>query len=158
MSTFKYFYFFANSSNSLSDESKRQRSRGRVCRVEELEGREMLSVTPWLGVESCDNTFPCENAPVYESSLMVASSEPMQASSAPWNAQARDLEVYNDLVARGSGLEFNWNNDGFITYICICEWPWGSIGRFGAYSTEMDRHLEQPIDGTECLRLRATPK
>ncbi|MCL2006268.1 MAG: fibronectin type III domain-containing protein, partial [Planctomycetaceae bacterium] len=27
------------------------------------------------------------------------------------------MEVYNDLVARGSGLEFNWNNDGFITYI-----------------------------------------
>ena len=46
MIDFKFFHFFGNPSRPAS-ESRRQRRRSRACRIEELENREMLSVTPW---------------------------------------------------------------------------------------------------------------
>ena len=43
---------------------------------------------------------------------------PLPGGAAPDNAQARDLEVYNDLIARGfHTAQFVWNNDGQITRI-----------------------------------------
>ncbi|MCL2006110.1 MAG: fibronectin type III domain-containing protein [Planctomycetaceae bacterium] len=43
---------------------------------------------------------------------------PLPGGAPPENAQARDLEVYNDLIARGfHTAQFVWNNDGQITRI-----------------------------------------
>jgi len=43
---FRSFTFFGNNTKSSKKRADKQR-RGRQCRIEELEGREMLSVSPW---------------------------------------------------------------------------------------------------------------
>ena len=68
--------------NNVATTRQAKRQRGRMCRVEELENREMLSVTPWLGVESYDNIFPYEYATVYESFPMDAGFEQIQSAGA----------------------------------------------------------------------------
>ena len=49
MKNFDFRRIFGNSndSNSASKKRVKKQRRGRTCRIEELEGREMLSVTPW---------------------------------------------------------------------------------------------------------------
>ena len=52
MNTFDFFRFFGNNHDSNSAPKKRaKKQQGRICRFEELEGREMLSATPWTLVD-----------------------------------------------------------------------------------------------------------
>ena len=44
---FSSFNFFGNNSKNSSTKRADKQRRGRQCRIEELEGREMLSVSPW---------------------------------------------------------------------------------------------------------------
>jgi hypothetical protein len=44
---FSNFNFFGNNVNNTSKKRADKQRRGRQCRIEELEGREMLSVSPW---------------------------------------------------------------------------------------------------------------
>ena len=54
MKNFDFFRLFGNDSNSASKKRTKKQRQGHTCRIEELEGREMLSVTPWSLV---DDTF-----------------------------------------------------------------------------------------------------
>ena len=58
MKNFDIFRFFGNSndSNSASKRRAKKQRRGRACRIEELENREMLSVNPLCGLDA-SNTF-----------------------------------------------------------------------------------------------------
>ena len=47
MKNFNFTRLFGNNPNSTSNIAKRKRQRRRTCRIEELEGREMLSATPF---------------------------------------------------------------------------------------------------------------
>jgi len=47
MTNFDFLHFFGNSNNSTSKKRTKKQRHGRTCRIEELESREMLSVTPW---------------------------------------------------------------------------------------------------------------
>ena len=47
MTNFDFLRFFGNNSNTSSKKRVAKQRRGRTCRIEELEGREMLSVTPF---------------------------------------------------------------------------------------------------------------
>jgi len=51
MKNFNFFHFFGNNNDSASKQRAKKLRRGRTCRIEELEGREMLSVTPWTLVD-----------------------------------------------------------------------------------------------------------
>ena len=115
MTKFDFFRFFSNDndSNSTTQAKKQQKQRrGRICRIEQLEEREMLSVTPWSLVDDVFNYVDMGSAAVY--TLNTGEFTP------PANAQIRDLAVYNDLIARGyvEG-NFQWNQDGQITQINI---------------------------------------
>lgn len=61
MQNFDFRRFFGNNSNSTesvaSERNKAKQRRGRQCRIEELESREMLSATPWALVEEGANCF-----------------------------------------------------------------------------------------------------
>ena len=67
MATFFNFEFLGNSnSHSASHKRAKQQRQGRTCRFEELEGREMLSVTPWSVADDVfgnpgepETVFPC---------------------------------------------------------------------------------------------------
>ena len=68
---FGSFNFFGNNSNNTSKKRADRQRRGRQCRIEELEGKEMLSVTPWslmgdFGDTSLDSNV-VEVAPVAQS-------------------------------------------------------------------------------------------
>ena len=52
--------------NNSTPESRRLRRRSRICRIEELEGREMLSVTPWTLVDDVTFTEPQSLDCVYD--------------------------------------------------------------------------------------------
>jgi len=51
MKNFDFFHFFGNNNDSASKMRAKKQRQGRSCRIEELEGREMLSVTPWTLVD-----------------------------------------------------------------------------------------------------------
>ena len=57
MTNFDFLNFFGNNnaSNSVSKKRAKKQRRGRTCRIEELEGREMLSATPWALVDVAAN-------------------------------------------------------------------------------------------------------
>ena len=58
MSTFRNFVkHFASNNSALSNKTKQRRQRSRTCRIEELEGREMLSVTPWALADDVGNSL-----------------------------------------------------------------------------------------------------
>ena len=58
--------FGNNSNNSASKRKADKQRRGRQCRIEELEGREMLSATPWALM---DDTF--YQSPQYENDTII---------------------------------------------------------------------------------------
>ena len=58
---FNRFNFFGNSSTSATKIAAKRRQ-GRLCRIEELEGREMLSVTPWSLTDNFADPFLNENS------------------------------------------------------------------------------------------------
>ena len=47
MKNFDFLRLFTNNSPSSNKKASQKRRRGRTCRIEELEGREMLSVSPF---------------------------------------------------------------------------------------------------------------
>ena len=52
--------YFGNNSNSSSNRAKKRKS-NRIAQIEELESREMLSATPWLGTDAYDSHFTYDN-------------------------------------------------------------------------------------------------
>ena len=129
MTKFDFSHFFGNNNFASKKRAKKQRQ-GRTCRIEELEGREMLSVTPWSLVNDYlhDDEMSGEHTPTDEYQMYVegltspalAQNTPALAplAAAPGNAQARDLAVYNNLISRGCrDNDFWWNDEGQITDI-----------------------------------------
>ena len=84
---FNFVHFFGNNSHSASQKRAKKQRQGRTCRFEELEGREMLSATPWALTDDVFNQCrETENATiiVYCTDTETAS----QIASAPTNALA----------------------------------------------------------------------
>ena len=100
---------FGTHPNSTSNIAKRKRKQKRTLRIEELEGREMLSATPFE-VDLGEPATASRIAEVqYQHRDTVAGSQDvdsppftsLQEASLPNNPNPRDRDVYNDLVSRG---------------------------------------------------------
>ena len=137
MTKFDFFRFFGNDndSNSASKRRVKTQRRGRICRIEQLEEREMLDtgLTAALAdvfaqYDTMSDTMSGGHmsAGEYQTLVLPAAREvshaPAPLAAPPANAQARDLEVYNDLISRDcEDSDFKWNADGLITEMSISE-------------------------------------
>ena len=93
MHNFNFKSIFGNNSVNSTSKAKKQR-RGRTCRIEELENREMLSVTPWSLADDVfnlpqptDNDTVIVNTPANQTSPALA---PL-AAAPPVNANPAEL-------------------------------------------------------------------
>ena len=125
MKIFNFSRFFANNSTNASRKKAEKQRRGRSCRIEELEGREMLSTSPWAIAGGFAYDYlagtpapALETQPEYRLDGFNHTESLQPLGAVLENAQERDLEVYNDLIARGClDADFTWNAEGFITRI-----------------------------------------
>jgi hypothetical protein len=91
---------FSNNGNSNASKKAKQRRRGRLCRIEELEGREMLSATV-AGFEAFDSSLPQSDSVDYadhsgaENYLM-----PVKA--------AETAPTIRDVTATTTGMTVKW--------------------------------------------------
>jgi len=80
---FSSFNFFGNNSNNTSKKRADKQRRGRQCRIEELEGREMLSVSPWT---IANDPFDYSDTVIVDAGQSEVQSEqvaPLKASGEP---------------------------------------------------------------------------
>ena len=110
----------SHSSSEAKEARKKRKKRRRVCRIEELEGREMLSATPF---EICTEAHVSDCALVrYDTdSMSVSSAVLTQAefntiSSQYANLYLTDYGDYNIIVVGGSS-EFAFSEEGLRTAI-----------------------------------------
>ena len=128
-SIFERLFGFASKEQHHVPAQKRQQKRSRTCRIEELEGREMLSVSP-LASALADVFADYGDTAIYlaepqtgtqsdNNDSAAVSTPAVLATAAPGDAQPGDLAVYNDLIARGcEDTDFTWEN-GRITELRI---------------------------------------
>ena len=92
---FSRFNFFGNNSSNASQKRADKQRRGRQCRIEELEGREMLSVTPW----ALTNDFDLYDSPVVE---VAFTPQTEQNQLTPLTAEP---EITGKIVVGGTWVE-----------------------------------------------------
>ena len=113
-------------SNSLSHNGLRKKKSNRTCRIEELEGREMLSVSPWLLAEDIAPIMEAGSATTWSDRIDSACDQvalaPL-AAAPPENADTDDIAVLQregllleDLTER-EGVTLTWNAEGRLTQI-----------------------------------------
>ena len=114
MTSFLDFDFFGNNFHSISNKTKRQR-RGRTCRFEELEGREMLSVTPWsLTDDYADGLFETsENVPFFENNQAAEISGPLLPLGADDLAIPANFRVTGSTI---TSISLTWDSTGASSY------------------------------------------
>jgi len=99
MRNFNFLHLFSGNSTNSTSAGKNKRKRGRVCRIEQLEERDLLSVTPFsMGYEDVCNTY-ADNL-IYENAPVSPDSERIQAANAPVALNAAPgLKVATDLAS-----------------------------------------------------------
>ena len=128
--TFQSIFNSLIGNTGVPAKSNKRKKSNRTCRFEELEGREMLSVTPWTLADDVFYTITepqsldCVACSAQSEDCGSVSLSPLGAT--PADAHADDLAVYNDLIARGcEDDDFTWNAEGRITEIDMEIGGWG---------------------------------
>ena len=88
MRNFSLKRLFGNNSAESASTSKNKRKRNRTCRIEELEGREMLSVTPWSLVDDVFDYGNTSDTALYTGELAPPALKQNAPILAPLSARA----------------------------------------------------------------------
>ena len=96
MTNFSFLRFFGNNSNNTSKKKAAKQRQGRTARIEELENREMLSVSPWvLADDLADTSQPSTHNTVVVNTSMPEGSPQATGASALAPASANAIVVSN---------------------------------------------------------------
>ena len=112
MSTFGFSRLFSNNSNRNvhRNRSGSKGKRGRIARIEELEGREMLSVSPWAFYVLHDHLYQEEYADTVVEPSPTAAIAPASAIS-PFNDAVFNSANFQTPSVGADYIELSWNTD-----------------------------------------------